>query len=60
LPVFQFDAQDCSAGLVNYWGYAPVSFFAPHTKPIALARIGWARWTSSGIWSRHYTGRESR
>jgi glycogen operon protein len=30
LPVFQFDAQDCPAGRVNYWGYAPVSFFAPH------------------------------
>jgi glycogen operon protein len=30
LPVFHFDAQDCPAGLVNYWGYAPVSFFAPH------------------------------
>jgi glycogen operon protein len=30
LPVFQFDAQDCPAGKVNYWGYAPVSFFAPH------------------------------
>jgi glycogen operon protein len=30
LPVFQFDAQDCPPGLVNYWGYAPVSFFAPH------------------------------
>ena len=30
LPVFQFDAQDCPRGLVNYWGYAPVSFFAPH------------------------------
>jgi glycogen operon protein len=30
LPVFQFDAHDCPAGLVNYWGYAPVSFFAPH------------------------------
>jgi isoamylase len=30
LPVFQFDAQDCQIGLVNYWGYAPVSFFAPH------------------------------
>src|SRR5262245_18769930 len=30
LPVFQFDAQDCPAGLVNYWGYAPVSFFDPH------------------------------
>jgi isoamylase len=30
LPVFQFDAQDAPQGLVNYWGYAPVSFFAPH------------------------------
>ena len=30
LPIFQFDAQDCPPGLVNYWGYAPVSFFAPH------------------------------
>jgi isoamylase len=30
LPVFQFDPQDCPAGVVNYWGYAPVSFFAPH------------------------------
>ncbi len=30
LPVFQFDAQDCPTGLINYWGYAPVSFFAPH------------------------------
>ncbi len=30
LPVFQFDAQDAPRGLVNYWGYSPVSFFAPH------------------------------
>ena len=30
LPVFQFDAQDCPGGLVNHWGYGPVSFFAPH------------------------------
>ena len=30
LPVFQFDTQDCPPGLVNYWGYAPVSFFSPH------------------------------
>jgi glycogen operon protein len=30
LPIFQFDPHDCPAGLVNYWGYAPVSFFAPH------------------------------
>src|SRR5215468_2963897 len=30
MPVFQFDPQDAPLGLVNYWGYAPVSFFAPH------------------------------
>jgi isoamylase len=30
LPVFQFDAQGALPGRVNYWGYAPVSFFAPH------------------------------
>jgi isoamylase len=30
LPVFQFDRRDCPPGKVNYWGYAPVSFFAPH------------------------------
>jgi isoamylase len=30
LPVFQFDTQDAPSGRVNYWGYAPISFFAPH------------------------------
>lgn len=30
LPVFQFDAQDCPRGRINYWGYAPIAFFAPH------------------------------
>jgi isoamylase len=30
LPVFQFDRQACPQSLVNYWGYSPVSFFAPH------------------------------
>ena len=30
LPVFQFDPLDAPAGHVNYWGYQPVSFFAPH------------------------------
>jgi glycogen operon protein len=30
LPVFQFDWQDCPEGLVNYWGYSPISFFSPH------------------------------
>lgn len=30
LPVFQFDEQDAPEGKINYWGYSPVSFFAPH------------------------------
>ena len=30
LPVYQYDEQDAPAGFKNYWGYAPVSFFAPH------------------------------
>lgn len=30
LPIFQFDAQDAPPGLINYWGYAPISYFAPH------------------------------
>ncbi len=30
LPVFQFDEQDAPDGLINYWGYSPISFFAPH------------------------------
>ena len=28
--MFQFDAQDAPRGRTNYWGYSPVSFFAPH------------------------------
>lgn len=30
LPVYAFDEQDAPAGLTNYWGYSPISFFAPH------------------------------
>src|SRR5947199_2069786 len=30
LPVFQFEPEERAGGLANYWGYAPVSFFAPH------------------------------
>jgi isoamylase len=30
LPVHAFDVQDCPPGKVNYWGYAPISYFAPH------------------------------
>jgi len=43
LPVFQFDPQDCPPGRVNYWGYCPVSFFAPHlaysSRPDPLGAI---------------------
>ena len=41
LPVFQFDEQQAPEGLTNYWGYNPVSFFAPHcaysSRPDPLA-----------------------
>ena len=30
LPVFAFDPEDAPLGLLNYWGYCPISFFAPH------------------------------
>ena len=30
LPVFQFDPHDAPLGFTNYWGYSPLSFFAPH------------------------------
>src|SRR4030095_3545971 len=35
LPVMAFDRQDvpragAANGLHNYWGYSPLSFFAPH------------------------------
>jgi glycogen operon protein len=30
LPVFQFDRQSAPGGRPNYWGYEPVTFFAPH------------------------------
>ncbi|MDT8407486.1 MAG: glycogen debranching protein GlgX, partial [Methylococcales bacterium] len=32
LPVFQFDEQDAPSGKRNYWGYSPMSFFAPHAQ----------------------------
>jgi isoamylase len=32
LPIFQFDPQEAPPGLANYWGYNPVSFFAPHLE----------------------------
>ena len=43
LPVFQFDPFDAPPGRMNYWGYCPISFFAPHlaysSRPDPLAAI---------------------
>src|SRR5271165_340237 len=43
LPVFQFDPQDAPPGRTNYWGYSPVSFFAPHqaysSRPEPLSAV---------------------
>ncbi len=30
LPVFAFDTSDAPDGLINYWGYSPISWFTPH------------------------------
>ena len=30
LPIHAFDIHACPPGLVNYWGYQSVSYFAPH------------------------------
>jgi isoamylase len=32
LPVHAFDTHACPPGLVNYWGYQTVSYFAPHPQ----------------------------
>ncbi|HET6574814.1 MAG TPA: glycogen debranching protein GlgX [Fimbriiglobus sp.] len=32
LPIHAFDVHACPPGLVNYWGYQPVSYFAPHPQ----------------------------
>jgi isoamylase len=43
LPIFAFDEQDGPPGLGNYWGYQPLSFFAPHdgysSRPDPLGAI---------------------
>jgi isoamylase len=32
LPIHAFDTLACPPGLVNYWGYQSVSYFAPHPQ----------------------------
>jgi len=37
MPVHAFDPQDAPTERVNYWGYSPVSYFAPHAGYAAAA-----------------------
>ena len=70
LPVYQFDPSTAPVGLVNYWGYQPISFFAPHTAYSSRQDPGargagapsarWACSTSSVTWSRRCTAPASR
>ncbi|MBB1272452.1 glycogen debranching protein GlgX [Psychromonas sp. SR45-3] len=32
MPVYQFDPSEHHAGLVNYWGYSPISLFSVHRE----------------------------
>jgi len=32
LPIHAFDFHACPPGLINYWGYQPVAYFAPHPQ----------------------------
>ena len=49
MPVQQFDAQAAPNGM-NYWGYQPIAWFAPHRAYSFANAICSARWTSSAIW----------
>ena len=59
LPIFQFDRQDCPPGLVNYWGYSPVSFVLG-MPGIVRRRIRSDRSTSSVTLLRRCTAPASR
>jgi isoamylase len=54
--VFQFDPQAAPPGRVNYWGYQPVSFFAPH-RATARGTAPWRHSTNSARWSRRCIAR---
>ncbi|GAA0384196.1 glycogen debranching protein GlgX [Microbispora corallina] len=40
MPVFEFDELDNPRGLLNYWGYNPVGFFAPKASYAASGPYG--------------------
>jgi isoamylase len=49
LPVFIFDEQEAPPGLVNYWGYNPISFFA-RWPDLLLQGTGKQRLLHPGGW----------
>ena len=53
MPVFAFDDHDAPPGLVNYWGYQPISFL-PRTTGIAQIRTRSAPSTNSATWSKRF------
>ncbi|MFM7229473.1 MAG: hypothetical protein ACKO2F_07535 [Cyanobacteriota bacterium] len=59
LPVFAFDPQAAPAGLVNHWGYQPISVLAPHRRTPATP-IRWRCSMSSVTLSRPCTVRALR
>ena len=60
LPVFQFDAQDCSARDWSTTGAMRRFRSSRRTRATARVRIRSARSTSFATWSRRCTGRASR
>ena len=59
LPVFQFDAQDCPPGVVNYWAINRCRS-SLHIRHIVHITILLARSTKFATWSRHCIEQESK
>lgn len=64
MPVTEFNENEVTfvnpftgERLKNFWGYSPLSFFAPSRPTAATWR---RRWTNSATWSRPCTGPASR
>ena len=59
MPVQQFDEQAAPNGM-NYWGYQPVAWFAPHRAVQFAAQRCWRPSMSSATWSRPCIGPVSK
>ena len=59
MPIFQFDPFDAPRDRMNYWGYSPMSFFAPHLQ-YSVSRDPLGAVDEFRAWSRRCTGPASR